>query len=67
MKITKTSPISGKQNTMDIDIEIDQWAAWRTGTLIQEAMPLITADEREFIMTGITPSEWAETFGDDNA
>ena len=54
---------------MDIDIDIEQWAAWRTGTLIQEAMPLIKADEREFIMTGITPTEWTETFGigDDDA
>lgn len=35
---------------------------WQSGTVIQRAMPHLSADEREFIMTGITPSEWDEIF-----
>ena len=31
---------------------------------IQDAMPNLTPDEREFIKTGITPKEWDEMFGD---
>ena len=31
---------------------------WQNGKSIQNAMPYLTADEREFIMTGITPEEW---------
>jgi hypothetical protein len=29
---------------------------------VQNAMPHLSADEREFIMTGITPTEWDEMF-----
>jgi hypothetical protein len=28
-------------------------------------MPELTPDEREYIMTGMTPSEWDAIFGDD--
>ena len=60
MKVTRTSPFSGKTNTIEVDITMDQYDAWLAGTLIQNAMPNLTPDEREFIMTGITPEEWAE-------
>ena len=33
--------------------------------LIQNAMPNLSADEREFLMTGITPEEWAELSEDE--
>ena len=62
MQITRTSPISGQVNTLEIDVTPEQLAAWQAGTLIQRAMPHLTADEREFIMTGITASEWDELF-----
>lgn len=32
--------------------------AWRAGTLIQDAFPTLSADDREFIKTGITPEQW---------
>ena len=63
MKITKTSMISGKTNSMEIDVSVDQYQSWIDGELIQVAMPHLSADEREFIKTGITPSEW-EDFGE---
>jgi len=65
MKITKTSMISGKTNSMEIDVSIDQYQSWIDGELIQVAMPHLSADEREFIKTGITPSEWEENFGEE--
>ena len=65
MIITKTSPFSGETNTMDIDVTQSQIDAWYGGELIQNAMPNLSADEREFIMTGITPEEWADNFGDE--
>lgn len=34
------------------------WEAWQKGTLIQEAMPGLTAEEREFLISNHTPSEW---------
>lgn len=62
MKITRTSPFSHKTATMDIDVTQEQLDTWHSGTVIQRAMPNLSADEREFIMTGITPDEWEEIF-----
>lgn len=31
---------------------------------LHEAIPALTPDEREKLMTGITPGEWQKTFGD---
>ncbi len=63
MKITRTSPFSGNVNSMEIDITPDQIEKYNNGELIQRAFPHLSADEREFIKTGITPTEWDETFG----
>ena len=65
MKITKTSPFTNTTNVMDINVTQEQYLAWLDGTLIQDAMPNISADEREFIMTGITPQEWDNAMGID--
>ena len=62
MIITRTSPISGHTSSMDIDVTLEQMASWGQGELVQNAMPNLSADEREFIMTGITPTEWNEMF-----
>lgn len=58
MKITRTSRLTGKTRSMRLDITQAQLDAWVDGMLIQDAMPDLTPDEREFVMTGITPSEW---------
>ena len=62
MQITRTSPFTGKINTREIDVTEDQLEAWYNGQLIQEAMPHLSADDREFIKTGITPEEWDKMF-----
>ena len=62
MLITKTSPFSGNTNSMEIEVTQEQLSSWENGTLIQNAMPNLSADEREFIMTGITPEEWDSAF-----
>ena len=65
MQIVRTSRISGNTNVMDIDITQAQLDAWVDGSMLQDVMPDISADEREFIMTGITPDEWDAMFGED--
>ena len=63
MLITRTSPFSGNTNVMEIDVTQEQLRSWRQdGILIQDAMPNLSADEREFIKTGITPEEWDSAF-----
>jgi hypothetical protein len=41
---------------------MEDYKAWENGTLIQNAFPYLTPGEREFLMTGITASEWDEIF-----
>tara|TARA_S200002703_G_scaffold96569_1_gene83427 strand:+ start:379 stop:579 length:201 start_codon:yes stop_codon:yes gene_type:complete len=65
MKITRVSPFSNKKTTLEIDVTARQIASWEKGELIQDAMPNLTADEREFIKMGITPDEWGDIFGVD--
>jgi len=66
MLITKRSPFSGVVHAREIDITGHHLWLWKEGgKLIQEAMPHISADDREFLMTGITPEEWTEYLGND--
>ena len=60
MQITRTSIMSGKTRTMELPVTRDMLIQWERGVLIQDAMPHLSPDEREFLMTGITPDEWAE-------
>jgi hypothetical protein len=50
---------------MDLPVSKDAYALWESGgMLIQDAMPDLTADQREFIKTGITAEEWDAAFGE---
>ena len=59
-----TSIVSGRTTTRDIDVEPEQILAWQNGMLIQDAMPELSAPDREFIMSGITQEEWDGIFQD---
>ena len=58
MKITKKSLITGIVRTVEMDITQDQFDQWQDGALIQVAMPHLSIDEREFLISGTTPDEW---------
>ena len=62
MLIAKTSSLTSRTHEMEIDVSDKQIALWMEGGLIQEVMPNLSPDEREFLMTGITPAEWDEAF-----
>jgi hypothetical protein len=62
MNITRISPISGKYITLEIPVTIEQMGNWHNGMLIQDAMPNVSAEHREFIMTGILPLEWDSAY-----
>lgn len=64
MLITRKSQISGEVNTLEINVTEQQILNWQNGMYIQEAMPNVSSEEREFIKTGITPKEWNEMFSD---
>lgn len=65
MKITRYSLLSGKLHSMEIDVTNEQIRNYLDGMLIQRAMPNISNEEREFILSGITPEEWNQTFAEE--
>ena len=66
MIIYRISSLTGEANCMDLDVTDAQLDLYdEFGVLLQDAFPNLTADEREFIKTGITPKEWDEYFGKD--
>tara|TARA_Y100000389_G_scaffold103118_1_gene100008 strand:- start:12428 stop:12637 length:210 start_codon:yes stop_codon:yes gene_type:complete len=65
MLIKRVSPVTKKNNVMDIDITLSQYVSWeRGGILIQNAMPNISLDEREFIISGCMPDDFDSLFGE---
>lgn len=58
MKITRTSIFSQKTRTFDLDVTEEEYNAYKSGELIQVAMPRLNADEREFILTGHWDGEY---------
>ena len=68
VEFTRESSKSGERNSMVVELTMMQFTLalqkWikREG-FIQDIFPTLDADTREFIQTGITPSEWADIFG----
>jgi hypothetical protein len=65
IQVTKKSIISGKTNTMSLPITQEHLDIYETvgDILIQDAFPNLDKYQREFIISGITPKEWNDTFG----
>jgi|11BtaG_2_1085332.scaffolds.fasta_scaffold12759_7 hypothetical protein len=66
IQVTRKSLISGKTNTMSLPITQEHLDIYETvgDILIQDAFPNLDKYQREFIISGITPKEWDNTFGD---
>lgn len=66
--LTRRSPLSGKEHTIELPIDegtFNQAEANRQrGMLIQHAYPMLSDEQREFILTGITPEEWNDAFAE---
>ena len=58
MLVTRVSPFTQEENTLDLPITLEQINAYTAGAMIQNAFPNLSAAEREFVKTGITAEEW---------
>jgi hypothetical protein len=63
MLIQKTSQLTGKLNSMELNVTEEQIKMFISGELVQRVFPHLSVDEREFIISGITPEEWNAVFG----
>jgi hypothetical protein len=61
--IERKSLLTGKSHSREIAITEQAYYDWyNSATLIQVAFPNLSDDDREFLLTGITPDEWDEAF-----
>ena len=58
MKITRTSPLTGQTNTLDLPINRRSLRRWLNGEPAQYCFPSLDADQREFIKNGFLPGEY---------
>jgi hypothetical protein len=68
MEIVRQSQLSGSINVMEIDITEEQLERVENrrinGELIQNIVPNLSKEDREFLISGITPEEWELAFAD---
>ena len=67
IQVTRQSVITKKINTMELPITQEHLDIYETvgDILIQDAFPNLDKEQREFLLSGITPQEWNDTFGEE--
>ncbi len=53
------------QQVTDLSVNIEGFIAWQGGEFIQDALPELSADERELLISGTCPTCWEEMFPSD--
>ena len=59
--IKGTCVVTGKPHK--VTVPRDGYLRWKKGGLIQKAMPEVSEDDREFLISGISPEGWKQIFG----
>ena len=59
--------VNGKSHTVTIPkSDVKGYHQWRNRDgLIQDCIPNVSKDDREFLISGTSPKGWEELFGDD--
>ena len=68
MKVVRTSHLTAITRSREIPVTREELKEWkRSRTPIQLFFPNLSPDDREFLISGITPDEWDLAFkeGDD--
>lgn len=59
--VTTRCPFCTKETV--INVNADGWHAWREGAFIQNALPELSVDMREQLISGTCPSCWDSEVG----
>lgn len=65
-EVEACSVFSGKLHKKTLAITREQFVSWQNGALIQNAMPKLSPEEREFLLTGTTQEEWDEAMAEED-
>ena len=55
--------ITGK--VYEVSVKLEDYNRWKDGELIQNVFPDLSVEQREFLITGITPAEWDNMMPED--
>lgn len=58
MIVRRPNMFTGKVRELELNVTQEQIDRWQSGELIQNAMPHLSVDEREFLISGLLPDEW---------
>lgn len=65
--LARRSMLTGKEHIAFFNVDSYTWTnamqLRKKGALIQDSHHFLDVDEREFIISGITPEEWESSFG----
>lgn len=61
VKLSGPCVFSGKQ--YEVIVPEQHLQRYEGGELAQRAFPLLSPDQREFLISGVSPEGWAQTFG----
>lgn len=64
MLVEKKSSLTGVVHKMDLPVTEEQLRRYRKGALIQDVMPQLNEDQREFLISGCTREEWDKAFAE---
>jgi hypothetical protein len=60
--ITFTGPYFGETEIHSVKVTAAALNKYRQGSTIQAAFPDLSVDDREFLMSGMSPKKWNDTF-----
>jgi len=60
-----TKPCTVCHQTSTVSVDALGFKQWQEGKLIQEALPYLSADQRELLITGTHPECWDMMFGEE--
>jgi len=65
--VTFTKPCKITGEPYSVTITTTEYDAWKKqGNLIQDALPHLTKEQREFLISGVTPAEWDDLWSGDD-
>ena len=65
MLVYRENIVTKRVNLMDLPVTQEQLDAWLAGELIQDVMPDLDEDQREFLISGMMPGEFEAMFGEE--
>ena len=60
MTIITECPWCGEEH--EVEVSFEGYLAWQNGESIQVAMPQLSANEREMLISGVCPECWKKAF-----